>query len=82
MAETRRVMAENSLIGAVTRDCLREPLSKTQVDYLLKKTEFEIQKYVFALAYSQCQDRELRHCERQYPGQCLATPGEVDGRQP
>jgi hypothetical protein len=82
VAEMKRVMAETSLTGAVIHSCLPEPLSQPQIDYLLHRTEYETQNYVFALADSACQERSLRMCEKHYPSACLAVPGEINGRLP
>lgn len=80
--ELKRVMAEDFLIGAVLRDCLAEPLSSAQKEYLTHRSEYENQTYIFALADAACQQRHARFCEKHYPAQCLAVPGEVRGKLP
>jgi PST family polysaccharide transporter len=81
--EILRVIAENRLI-AMQMKCLEEPLSDAQKNYLLaSRSEYVIQSYLSALgAGAECQKRALRVCERTDPGQCVAVPGELNGRRP
>jgi hypothetical protein len=65
--------------------CRKEPLSQAQADHLKTLTEYGAQQYPLATAgdaAAPCELIALKACEKVSPGDCIAVPGERDGRRP
>jgi hypothetical protein len=80
-AERHRAMIENTLISELT-ECQPHPLNHAQAAYLETHSEREAQVYLLPLGDPVCQWKWIRACETIFPGECVAVPGEVNGRRP
>lgn len=85
-AEISRVQSERAMIHTLQHNCLVGEISDAQRKYVTTLDEYHAQRYLFAMAMdadaSRCAEQTIRGCESLYPGQCIAEPGEVEGRQP
>jgi hypothetical protein len=80
-AERHRVVVENALILQLA-GCQPRPLNRAQAHYLATQTERTAQRYLVDLADPICAWKWIRACETRFPGECIAVPGEQDGRRP
>jgi hypothetical protein len=82
--ERSRVLSQTTVIHGL-EECLGDRLSDAQRAYVRTRTEYGAQRYLFALVNAEsarCARLNLEACERLWPGECIASPGEVEGRQP
>jgi len=84
VAEIGRFQHELQFTDDLTK-CLHPPLTMKQREYVFSenRTLHEAQHYIYSLARlddEACLARERQWCEQHYPGECLAQPGEHDGK--
>jgi hypothetical protein len=84
VAEIGRFQHELQFTDDLTK-CLHPPLTMKQREYVFSenRTLHEAQHYIYSLASlddEACLTRERQWCEQHYPGECLAQPGEQDGK--